>query len=43
LSAAVALVPFVGTARWLWNRSARAMQQKFTALADDLSKKLSQP
>ena len=40
LPAAVALVPFVGGARWLWNRSARAMQHKLTNLADELARKL---
>jgi len=40
LSAAIAMVPFVGGARWLWNRSARKMQQKLTGLADAIAKKL---
>ena len=43
LSAAVALVPLVGSARWLWNRSARSMQQKLTKLADEIAGKLGKP
>ena len=43
LSAAVAMVPFVGGARWLCNQSARAMQQKLTRLADELAAKLGKP